>query len=98
MADELVVEHEDLGVRGRYFVRLGDGSEAEMTWRRARDGVIAIDHTFVPPQYRGKGIAEKLVDTGIADARARNLKIIPVCSYVDAQFRRHPEWADLLAD
>ncbi len=97
MADELVVEHEDFGVRGRWFIRLAGDSEAEMTWRRTAEGVIAIDHTFVPPQYRGKGIAEKLVDTGIAEVGARGLTVIPLCSYVDAQFRRHPEWDDLLA-
>jgi predicted GNAT family acetyltransferase len=78
-------------------IRLDDGSEGEMTWRRAGEGVVAFDHTFVPPHHRGKGIAEKLVNSGIADARASNFKVIPACSYVDAQFRRHPEWAELLA-
>ena len=25
-------------------------------------------------------------------------KIVPLCSYVVAQFRRHPEWSGLLAE
>jgi predicted GNAT family acetyltransferase len=59
--------------------------------------VLAIDHTFVPPSHRGRNLAERLVTTGVADARLEGSKIHPYCSYVAAQFRRHPEWSDLLA-
>ena len=34
----------------------------------------------------------------VADARAEGFKIIPRCSYVMAQARRHPAWSDVLAD
>jgi len=39
----------------------------------------------------------KLVEALIADAREHGWKIVPECSYVAAAFKRHPEWADLLA-
>ena len=91
------VEREDNGAYGRYFVRFPDGAEGEMTYRKVREGVIAIDHTGVPRAHRGQGHAEMLVNAGIADARREGTKIIPLCSYVEAQFRRHPEWADLRA-
>lgn len=97
-AAELDVEHERHDGHGRYVVHLEDGHEAEMTYRALRPGVIAIDHTGVPPQFRGQGIAEKLVLAGIEDARANGTKIVPLCSYVAAQFRRHPEWAELRAE
>jgi predicted GNAT family acetyltransferase len=91
------IEREERGSSGRYVLRFEDGSEGEMTYRVVRPGVIAIDHTGVPRQHRGRGHAERLVDAGIADARREGTKIIPLCSYVEAQFRRHPEWADLRA-
>jgi predicted GNAT family acetyltransferase len=91
------VEREDGPHGGRYVIRLDDGLEAEMTYRRPAPGIIAIDHTFVPPSHRGQGLAERLVDAGIADARAEANRVQPYCSYVAAQFRRHPEWSDLLA-
>ena len=46
---------------------------------------------------RGRGIAGKLVEALIDDARSEGFKIIPSCSYVAAQFKRHPEWVDLRA-
>ena len=46
----------------------------------------------------GKGIAGALVAALIDDARKEGFKIEPSCSYVEAAFRRHPEWADLRAD
>ena len=91
------VQRQDSPVGGRYVVELGDGLEAEMTYRRSNPGVITIDHTFVPRSHRGKGLAEALVNAGITDARAEGTRIVPLCSYVAAQFDRHPDWADLLA-
>lgn len=94
---ELTVTREDGPTRGRYVIRLAPGYEAEMTFSKQADGTIVIDHTGVPSEYEGRGIASKLVNKAIADARAMGFKITPVCSYVVAQFRRHPEWADLRA-
>lgn len=97
MAEDFTVEHEDGAGGGRYFIDLPGGFEAEMTYRKIGSNVVAIDHTYTPPEFRGKNIAFLLISAGIADARARGLKIKPECSYAVAQFERHPEWGDLLA-
>jgi uncharacterized protein len=94
---ELTVLREDGAMRGRYVIHLAPGYEAEMTFRKADNGTITIDHTGVPPEYEGRGIAARLVNKAISDAREQGFKITPVCSYVVLQFRRHPEWADLRA-
>jgi len=94
---EYKIERETNHSHGRYVIYLGGGAEAEMTYRTASDGTITIDHTGVPREFEGRGIAAKLVNAAIADARAEGFKITPLCSYVVAQFRRHPEWADLHA-
>lgn len=89
---------EQNGARGRYVIDLGGGAEAEMNFRRDGD-VMTITHTGVPPAFEGRGIAAELVHRAIADARAQGFKILPACSYVVAQFKRHAkEWADVLAD
>ena len=33
----------------------------------------------------------------IRDARASGFKIVPICPYVLAQYRKHPEWSDVMA-
>jgi predicted GNAT family acetyltransferase len=57
---------------------------------------IDLDHTFVPDDLRGNGIAANLVRTALNVARQRNRKVIPRCSYVAGFIKRHPEFPDLL--
>lgn len=61
-------------------------------------GVVTFTHTFVPPELRGRGLAEVLVRHGLADARAGGRKVVPQCSYVARFIERHAEYQDLLAD
>ena len=46
--------------------------------------------------FRGKGVGVLLVARAVDDARAAGKTIIPLCPFAAAQFRRHPEWADVL--
>jgi 8-oxo-dGTP pyrophosphatase MutT (NUDIX family)/predicted GNAT family acetyltransferase len=96
MSDELTIRVEESSKKGRFFVDLGDGYEAEMTYVRNENQMI-IDHTGVPKPFEGKGIAAHLVFAGVDFARQNNRKIVPVCSYAVLQFKRHKEWADVLA-
>ena len=95
---ETGITHESRENSGRYFISLAPDAEAQMTYRRVAPKIISIDHTLVPPEFRGQKIADRLMARAIKDAKTKGEKIIPACSYVAAQFKRHPEWADLLAD
>lgn len=97
MENTLDIHHTQAGDRGRYWADLGDGNEAEMTYLRRADGTMVINHTGVPKAFEGRGIALKLVKRAIEDARQDAFKIVPQCPYVAVQFRRHPDWSDLLA-
>jgi hypothetical protein len=61
------------------------------------NGRTVFTHTFVPPELRGRGLAELLVRRALADARSQNAVVVPACSYVAAFIQRHPEFHDLLA-
>lgn len=71
---------------------------AELTGTVSGPHIWSANHTGVPPAYRGQGIALALVKALVADARRAGAKILPRCSYVAAQFVKHPEWAELLAE
>jgi uncharacterized protein len=94
------VEHEigreETNSKGRYFLKGPDGGEAEMTFTKVGEHLIIIDHTDVPDAFRGQGAGVRLVARAVEDARAAGKKIIPLCPFANAQFRRNKEWADVL--
>ena len=95
--EDPVITHFDQGARGEYHAEIKGMSQiGRLTYRKDGD-VIVADHTLVPPEIGGRGVAARLVEALVADARANGWKIVPQCSYVEAAFRRHPEWTDLLA-
>lgn len=96
MSDSSIVL-EDGTHRGQYTYRRDGQPPAKMTFQRHGSRLI-IDHTLVPPSYRGHGVALQLVTRAVEDARENGWTLQPVCSYVVAQFEKHPEWADVLAD
>jgi predicted GNAT family acetyltransferase len=67
-----------------------------MTFTKVGEHLIIIDHTDVPEVFRGQGVGVRLVARAVEDARAAGKKIIPLCPFANAQFRRHKEWADVL--
>lgn len=62
-----------------------------------RSGEMVMTHTFVPPELRGRGIAEKLVRAALEHAKTQKLRVVPSCWYVDVYIRRHAEYEELRA-
>lgn len=52
---------------------------------------LVVYHTEVSDKLRGQGIAAKLLEQMVSYARANHLKVVPLCPYVHAQFKRHAE-------
>ena len=93
MAEPVTVQHN--GAQHRYEATV-DGYLSVCEYEVVEDKMV-FTHTLVPPELRGRGIAEQLVRAALADARAAGRKVIPACAYVDVFIRRHREYADLLA-
>ncbi len=95
--ENIAITRQDNGLAGEYHARPeGSDTIGRLTWV-ARGNVRVAEHTLVPPEIGGRGVAARLVEAMIADAREQNFRIDPACSYVEAAFRRHPEWSDLRA-
>lgn len=86
----------ETGSKGLYTATL-DGHTAEMTYSRASETLIILDHTGVPEELRGKGVGQALAVHAIEEARKGGWKIIPLCPFFKAQVLRHPEWSDVIS-
>jgi hypothetical protein len=63
-----------------------------------RDGqVLALTHVEADPQLRGSGAAGRFMQAVVEYARAKGLKLRPICSYAVVWLKRHPEAADVMA-
>jgi uncharacterized protein len=63
---------------------------------RLRPGRISLVHTEVLPAYEGRGLAGQLAAGALDNIRARGLRVVAICPYVQAYIRRHPEYEDIL--
>lgn len=79
----------------RYEVHL-NGTVAVLEYERS-DGQIALIHTEVPDSLSGHGIAGALAKTALDDARAQHVTVLPLCEFVAAYIKRHPQEADVLS-
>ena len=97
MKDAVRIEKQESGRRGRYVGRIdGVDGEAQLVFTVRGPGLISADHTEAPESMRGTGAALALVEHMVADARAAGFKVVPVCPYVQAQYRKHPDWSDVM--
>ncbi len=97
MSQTIHIDKQVNGTAGRYVAKIdGIEGEAEITFTVRGPTLISADHTGAPDSMRGTGAAAKLVEYMIADARSANFKIIPICPYVRAQYKKHPEWRDVM--
>lgn len=69
---------------------------AKITFERFNN-ILNVDHTFVDDRLRGQGIASQLVEKLVAYAMENELKINPICWYVEKWFEKHPDFKYLLA-
>ena len=74
-----------------------DGHLAEMSFSRAGEHMIIIDHTDVPEALRGRGVGDRLVAKAVGDAREQGFKIFPLCPFAASRFRKNPDYADVLS-
>ena len=82
--------------RRRFEIDLGDS--VAIAEYNLPNGMIMFTHTEVPPEHEGKGIGSALIRAGLAAARERGLKVIPICPFFAAYMKKHEEVQDLLDD
>ncbi|GAA3790962.1 GNAT family N-acetyltransferase [Corallibacter vietnamensis] len=82
------IQQEDDTKKGAFYIEQDAKRIAEMTYVYAEEKKIIIEHTEVDASLKGQGVGYKLVDEAVAFARKKSLKILPLCSYVAAVFKK----------
>ena len=90
------VQQKEDGTKGTFYIQDSGMEAAAMYYVYAGTDKFIIDHTEVSPAYEGKGLGKQLVRAAVDFARAKGLKIIPLCPYAKSVFEKVPEYADVL--
>lgn len=91
------IKQEDNGNKGKFYYEENGIELADMTYTYAGPDKMIIDHTGVDDSLRGKGVGYKLVEASVVFARENNIKILPLCPFANAVFRKRSEYQDVLA-
>lgn len=68
----------------------------KMTYSIASANFIIIDHTEVDPSFKGKGVGKHLLYKIVEMARERDIKILPLCPFANAMFKKLADIQDVL--
>lgn len=85
----------DMPDRSRFEVRV-DGETAGFAAYQRRPGAISFVHTEIEPRFEGQGLASKLIQAALSDARSEGAAVLPFCPFVRSYIDQHREYVDLV--
>ncbi|MEO1023060.1 MAG: GNAT family N-acetyltransferase [Bacteroidota bacterium] len=90
------IVHKELNSKGFFIAQENGETVGEMTYSKAGDTKIIIDHTDISDQKRGSGLGKDLVFAAVEYAREKNIKILPLCPFAASVFNKHKEIRDVV--
>jgi predicted GNAT family acetyltransferase len=93
----MLIQHKQVNGKGMFFVEQDGNILAEMVYTMPLPTKMIIEHTEVSDELRGKKVGDQLVHTAVEYARTNNIKIIPLCPFANAVFKKKEEYADVLS-
>lgn len=91
----MLVQQEQQGGKGVFFIAAEDNRLAAMTYTLPAPDKMIIEHTEVGEELRGQNAGYLLVQAAVDYARAHHMTIIPLCPFAHAVFKKKPEYADV---
>jgi hypothetical protein len=90
------IQHKHNGNKGQFFYEVDGIQKAKMTYSQAGSDKLIIDHTEVDESLKGQGIGYKLVEASVIYAREKQIKILPLCPFAAAVFKKKNDYSDVL--
>ena len=88
------IEVTDNAAAHRYEIS-ADGELAGCVAYRRQPGRIVFRHTEIDDAFEGQGLGSRLARAVLDEAREHGEQVVPLCPFIAAYMRRHPEYADL---
>lgn len=82
--------------RHRFELHVGDALAAFSEYNLLKTGVL-FTHTEVLPAFEGRGIGSAIARHALDEVRRRAQLAIPVCPFIAAFLRKHPDYQDLVS-
>lgn len=76
------------------FETLIDGHLCKLDYIQDGNNLV-ITHVGVYPEFRGQGVAGKIMEAALEYARQKSLRVIPMCSYAAYYIRKNPQYIEL---
>ena len=78
----------------RFEAQLGD--QLGIIEYQIKHHAYVFTHTEVPPEFGGKGIADRMARVALDTAKAEGYGVVPLCPFVRKYIQRHPEYQALV--
>ena len=92
------VQHKSGDGKGCFYVKVDNDILAKLTYAQTGKEQMLLEHTEVDDELRGKNVGYQMVTAAVSYARQHNLKIIPICPFVQSVFEKKPDYADVLEE
>jgi predicted GNAT family acetyltransferase len=90
------IQFEESASKGSFYHEEQGIRLAEMTFSKAGENLLIIDHTEVSDKLKGKGAGKQLVTAAVDYARSKQIKILPLCPFAKSLFEKTPAFNDVL--
>ena len=80
-----------------FVVDEASGEKACLEYNVSPENVMNMTRTFVPPAFRGSGMAARLVEAAMQYAESSHYEVLPTCSYISEKFlTKFPQYMKLV--
>ena len=90
---EIIIKERD----GKGFAMARENGERAgmMTYNIPNSDFIIIDHTEVEEEFRGSDVGKQMLYKIVEMAREKNIKILPLCPFANAMFKKLSDIQDV---
>ena len=92
----MLIQNKKVGTKGMFYIEQDGKTVAKMVYSMPAPDKMIVEHTEVDDSLRGKNVGMQLFHHMVDFARTNNIKVVPLCPFTNAMFKKKPEYSDIL--